>query len=70
MKENNNTLRYTLKGEISEINEQTGRVTVVKGKNTDDLVISDMIDDIVAKFGEWSEGDEVDVLVQMKKITK
>lgn len=70
MKQNNDVLLYTLKGEIAEIDSETGRITVVKGKNTDDLVIGDLTEDIVAKFGEWSEGDEIEVSVSMKKITK
>ena len=70
MKQNNDVLLYTLKGEISEVDNETGRIIVVKGKGTDDLVISDLTEDIVSKFGEWSEGDEIEVSVSMKKITK
>ena len=70
MKQNNDILLYTLKGEISEVDNETGRITVVKGKSTDDLVIGDLTEDIVSKFGEWSEGDEIEVSVSMKKITK
>lgn len=70
MKQVDGTLTYKLKGEISEKDEVNGVITVVKGKNTDDLNIGDFIEDAQNWFAERTEGDEVEVTFVAKLIQK
>lgn len=70
MKENNDVLKYSLKGVISEKDEEHGIVTVTKGKNTDDINISDFIQDAQDWFAYCVEGEEIDFTLVAKKIKK
>lgn len=70
MKENNNALKYTVRGEISEVDSGNRVITVIKGKNTDEINIGDFIEDVQNWFAERTEGDEIDFTLIAKQIKK
>lgn len=70
MKENNDVLKYSLKGEISEKDEEHGVVQVIKGKNVDDINLGDFLEDVQNWFAERTEGDEIDFTLVAKQIKK
>ena len=70
MKENNNALKYTVRGEISEVDSENKVITVIKGKNTDEINIGDFIEDVQNWFAERTEGDEIDFTLIAKQIKK
>jgi hypothetical protein len=69
MKEQNNVLKYTLKGEITDMTDE-GRIEVLAGKNADDISLPDFYEDVCKWFKELPEGATVDFTFQAKEIKK
>ena len=69
MKERNDVLKYTLKGEVVDKTDD-GVIEVATAKSSDELSLEDMFDDIRKFFDDLPEAAIIDFTLQAKEVKK